>query len=90
MEIIFIMAAMKDSKPSTAFTFPTPASSHKRHTTAKQAHSGEDERKYSTDSEFSLKGKIIRPVLIQAPFREDSLFRCDSSCASELTKPSII
>jgi hypothetical protein len=63
MEIGFIMAAMKDSKPSTTFTFPAPASNQKRRVPVEQAYSGRDECRYSTDSESSLKGKSIHPVL---------------------------
>lgn len=60
MEIGFIMAAMKDSKPSTDFIFPVSASNQKRHTPAKQISSTKDDHRYSTDSESLLKGKCIR------------------------------
>lgn len=59
MEIGFIMAAMKESKPSTTFVFPTWASNQKRQTPAKQIPLSKDEHRYSTDSESSLKGRIL-------------------------------
>lgn len=66
MEIGFIMAAMKDSKPSTAFIFPVSASNQKLQKPAEQIPCKKDEHRYSTDSESSLKGKSIR-VSFSAP-----------------------
>lgn len=101
MEIGFIMAAMKDRQPSTdIFAFRAPAShqnpapNQKPHApakqTAKQTHSGEDERRCSTDSEFSLKGNIILPSPTHAARGARWSARRASNCAGELTRLSVI
>lgn len=79
IEIGFIMAAMKDSKPSTTFAFPASASSRKCHLVAKQARSKIDKSRLSTDSESSLKGESTHPGLNHALFSQ--LIRtCVNSC----------
>lgn len=79
IEIGFIMAAMKDSKPSTTFAFPALASNRKCHPLAKQARSKDHESRLSTDSESSLKGESIHLGLIHALFRQ-LIQTCVNSC----------
>lgn len=60
MEIGFIMAAMKDDKPTTAFLFPVSASNKKKAAPAKETPLDiEEEHRYSTDSESCLKGMCV-------------------------------
>lgn len=96
MEIGFIMAAMKDSKPSTAFIFPMSATSQPRHTPPKPISFRKDEQRYSTDSGSSLKGKGIRVsqfvslLMLDSLSGQDSEYKNEANCANKLTDLSKI